>query len=216
MAGLGLRSVFDLRSEPERTAQPDRLPPGAGYVVIDVLEGSPDLSPGRLLRAFAEPRRAAELLGDGGAAALWQGQYRQLVSLGSARAGYGRLFADLLDATRRPALVHCTTGKDRTGWAVAALLLLLDVDPAVVMDDFLCSGRRLAPLLAPAFERFRAVGGDPELLRPIAEARPEYLEAAIAEVEGSFGSIEAYFTDGLGLGPDAQDALRSIFVAREQ
>jgi protein-tyrosine phosphatase len=27
-AGLGIRAVYDLRTEAERTAQPDRLPPG--------------------------------------------------------------------------------------------------------------------------------------------------------------------------------------------
>ena len=38
----------------------------------------------------------------------------------SARAGYARLFSTLAAEPTQVGLVHCTTGKDRTGWAIAA------------------------------------------------------------------------------------------------
>jgi len=55
-------------------------------------------------------------------------------------------------------------------------------------------------------------GGDPELLRPLVGVRPAYLDAARAEVDRRFGSLEGYFADGLGLDPATRAALRALLV----
>lgn len=44
---LGIRTVFDLRMEKERTDAPDRVPAGAQHVVADVFAGSPPSPPCR-------------------------------------------------------------------------------------------------------------------------------------------------------------------------
>jgi len=46
-------------------------------------------------------------------------------------------FLDLLSEAHSPAPFHCTTGKDRTGWAAATLLTLLGVPDEKVMREFL-------------------------------------------------------------------------------
>ncbi len=211
-ARLGIRSVYDLRTEDERAAQPDRLPPGTEHIAVDVIRDSSDACPTQLRGLLADPKTAGEVFGGGGAAGMWTRKYREFVSLGSARCGYGRLFGDLAAGERLPALLHCATGKDRTGWACAALLLLLDVTDDLVMDDYLLSGVRLQPLFQPWLDEFQARGGDPELLQPLMSVRREYLEAALDEMTCTFGTIDDYFADGLGLGADARRALRTIFV----
>lgn len=47
--GLGIRSIYDMRTEPERSAKPDRVPPGAEYIVIDVLRDAPGAAPAQLI-----------------------------------------------------------------------------------------------------------------------------------------------------------------------
>jgi protein-tyrosine phosphatase len=211
-AGLGIRAVFDLRSEAERAMQPDRLPAGTEQIEVDVVRDSTAASPRELMALLADPRAASEALAGGRAAAMWAAMYRELVHLPSARAGYGRLFGDLAHPRRRPALFHCTTGKDRTGWAAAALLLLLGVPDDLVMADYLASGPHLRALAQPWLDRIAALGSDPELIRPIMDVRPEYLEAAIDEMGRRFGTVEGYFADGLGVGTAAQIALRVALV----
>src|SRR6478609_7778160 len=125
--GLGIRSVFDFRTEGERTAEPNRLDPQISYVVADVLRDSPGAAPADLFAVFDDPVAANAMLGGGKSVTLFEGAYRDIVGLPSALDAYRRFFADLADAANRPALFHCTTGKDRTGWAAAALLLLLGV-----------------------------------------------------------------------------------------
>ncbi len=45
----------------------------------------------------------------------------------------------VIDAPRLPVLLHCTSGKDRTGVAVAVLLRALALPRSLVVDEFLLS-----------------------------------------------------------------------------
>src|SRR5690606_41310918 len=72
-------------------------------------------------------RRSSDLervFADGVVERHYEQTYRNLVRLDSAREAYGRLFGELA-RIEEPVLFHCTAGKDRTGWAAAALLTLL-------------------------------------------------------------------------------------------
>jgi protein-tyrosine phosphatase len=143
---------------------------------------------------------------------MFREKYRQFVSLDSAREAYAVLFEGLADPERLPAILHCATGKDRTGWAIAALQLLLGVPHDAVLADFLASNAELTPTLQPFIERFVAAGGDAEILEPMAMVRPAYLDVALDEMAHRFGTIEAYFADGLGLDARVQERLRNVFV----
>jgi protein-tyrosine phosphatase len=211
-AGLGIRSVYDLRTEAERSIQPDRLPAGTEYVVVDVLKGSVDAAPAQLFRALSDPQAAEKILGGGKGLALFESGYREIISLSSARAAYHRLFSDLTHEEHRPALFHCTTGKDRTGWAAAALLTLLGVPDDLVMQEYLLTNTQLLPTEKPLIDRFRAQGGDPEVIRPLVGVAAEYLQAALDEMRTKFGTVEGYFAEGLDLDEGTQKTLRAAFV----
>lgn len=211
-AALGIRTVYDLRTPPEREAQPDRLPPGTSYVENDVLGDYALAGPARVTEMLRNPAVARAGLGDGQATAIWTDQYRQFVLLDHARAAYGRLFRAIADEPTRPVLFHCSTGKDRTGWAAAVFQMLLGVPDEVVMEDFLLSARNLEAFLRPVFDEFAARGGDPDLLRPILGVDPAYLHAGRTELLRCFGSVEAYFADGLGVDAALQRSLREAFV----
>lgn len=211
-ANLGIRAVYDLRTEAERAAQPDQIPPGSEYIVVDVLKDASSAAPAQILTALSNPKLAAEMLGGGKVLTLFEQGYRQIVSSPSALAGYRRLFSDLLAEKYRPVFFHCTTGKDRTGWAAAALLSILGVPEELVMQEYLLTNEQLLPAVQPVFDRFAADGGDPELLRPVLGVQKEYLNSAFDEMRQRFGTIEGYFSQGLGLDQAKQDALRERFV----
>ena len=210
---LGIRRVYDVRSARERESMPDNLPPGAESVSSDVLADWSEGSPDRVHALLGDPEAARREMGGGRVEALWIEQYRKFVTLPSARATYGRLFRDIASAQNRPALIHCSGGKDRSGWAAVSLLLLLDVAPDVVMADYLRSDQRENASAAAMVRTLVERGADPELWRPIYTAEPRYLEAGLEQVRLSFGSIEAYFADGLGVDAAMQEALHGAFVA---
>ncbi len=207
-AGLGVRTVFDLRTQAEREAQPDVVPPGTEEIVCDVLADEGSAAPAQLLSVLGDPGAATQLLGGGKAQALFERSYRDIVGLPSALRAYRRFFTSVAESGARPALFHCTTGKDRTGWAAASTLLMLGVGEDDVFADYELTNRDLIPALKPLFEHFRALGGDPDILLPVFGVDPAYLRAALDEVQSRFGSIEVYFADGLGIDADHQAALR--------
>lgn len=212
LAGLGIRTVVDFRTEAEHAAQPDVLPPGAEAVLCDVLADEKRAAPAAFLEALEDPAFATKMLGDGKAAALFEMGYRDIVGLPSALTAYRTFFRTVAQDARRPALFHCTTGKDRTGWAAAATLLFLGVAEEDVFSDYLLTNRDLLPALRPLYERFRAAGGDPRLLDPVLGVDEAYLRAALDEMTARFGSIEAYFAEGLRLDAATRDALRRALV----
>jgi protein-tyrosine phosphatase len=214
-ARLGIRTVYDLRSDPERQAQAEQPPRGTQYVVADVIGDAVRGSFAQLTEMLSNPELARDLLGDGRGISMWTELYRDFVRLDSARGAYGRLFTGIAEEVNRPALYHCSTGKDRTGWATAALLLLLDVPYELVMKDFLRSAIYLRPLVEPMTDAFAARGGDPELLQPFLGIVPDYLDAARDEVSRSFGTIEGYFAMGLNVDAAIQQALGEALLVRD-
>lgn len=213
LAGLGLRYVYDLRTEAERSMLPDDRVPGATHVALDVLADDRQSMPARLLRLLADPGQAESMLGEGRGTAMFVASYRSFVELPSARAAFRRLFEGLAEPDRLPAVVHCTTGKDRTGWACASLQLLLGVPRAEVLEDYLESNRRVLGKYAPHIAAFAARGGDPSILASVLGVREEYLDAAIDAARREHGSIEGYFSGGLGLADATLDALKRRFLA---
>jgi protein-tyrosine phosphatase len=206
---LGIRTVVDLRTAGERTAQPDRLPDAARVVVADVLADFADSLPAHMYDLLQDPVRATAALSGGRAEALLVGAYEQFVTLPSAHAAFAQLYRHLARDGADPVLVHCTTGKDRTGWAAAALLLLLGVPREDVMAEYLLTNEQLLPALSHMFTAFADAGGDPEVLHPVLGVRAEYLDHALQLVEARHGSIEGYFAGALGLADHDRAALRA-------
>lgn len=83
------------------------------------------------------------------------------------------------------------------------------------MADFLRSNDLLLPTYKKPIEAFAEAGGDPAVLTAVVTAKPEYLKAAFAEVKARYGTIEGYFSEGLGVDAAAQAALKGLFLARE-
>ncbi len=214
LAALGLKNAFDLRTVPEREARPEELPPGVNYVVLDVLADAPGAGPAMLERLMQNPKEANDALGGGKAEAGFQESYRQFVSLPSAQRGFRDLFLALSDGEQLPALFHCTTGKDRTGWAAAAFLTLLGVPRDAVMRDYLRSNDYILPMYQQVIDAFVAAGGDSAIPVAILGVKQEYLDAAFAEMEAKYGTIENYFSEALGIDAAQQEALRNLYLGR--
>lgn len=214
-AELGLKNDYDLRTEAERTPVPDQLPPGVNNVWLDVLKDASGSAPTNLLALLQNPEEGNKELGDGKIEAIFITSYREFVSLSSAKTAYHELFTSLADQNKLPALFHCTTGKDRTGWAAAALLTLLDVPKETVMKDYLRSNDYILPLYKKVIDGFVDGGGEPSIPQAIFGVKVEYLEASFDEMQTKYGTIENYFSEGLGIDAKTQKTLRDLYLIQE-
>lgn len=212
LAGLGLKKIYDLRTAAERAALPDEVPAGAQDVVEDVLADAKGAAPAQLLQLLADPPKANIMLGGGKIVQVFEQSYREFISLPSARMGFAQMFGELADAANLPALFHCTTGKDRTGWAAAALLTLCGVSDESVVEDYLRSNDFIMPEYQAMIDKYVGLGVEKDILLAILGVRREYLEAAFAAMRAEFGGITDYFAKGLGIDQAIQQVLRAHLV----
>lgn len=212
---LGLKNDYDLRTEGERTPLPDQLPPGVNNVWLNVLKDASGTAPANLLALLQNPEEGNKALGDGKIEAIFIQSYRDFVSLSSAKTAYNELFTSLADKNQLPALFHCTTGKDRTGWAAAAFLTLLGVPMETVTEDYLRSNDYILPLYKEVIDGYVSGGGVPSIPQAIFGVKEEYLKASFDEMQTNYGTIENYFTEGLGIDATTQKALRNMYLIKE-
>ena len=212
LAALGLKNAYDLRTAVEREKRPEELPPGVNYVVLDVLADSPQAGPAQLEKLMEDPKTANAELGGGKVEEGFKASYREFVSLPSAQREFRNLFLAFADKEQVPALFHCTTGKDRTGWAAASFLTLLGVPKDAVYEDYLRSNDYILPAYQKAIDAFVEGGGDAEIPKAILGVKKEYLDAAFDEMETKYGSIDKYFSEALGIDAGQQQALRDLYL----
>lgn len=211
LGALKLKNDFDLRTADERSARPDQTPPGVSNVWLDVLADADQLGPAQLEPLMRDPKRANAELGGGKVDAIFIEAYRSFVSLPSAKAAYRRLFMSLADDASLPALFHCTTGKDRTGWAAAAFLSLMGASRDVVMQDYLQSNRYILPAYKSQIDSFVAAGGDREIPESLLGVKAAYLDAAFDEMTSKYGTIQDYFSKALDIDTATQKRLTKKF-----
>ncbi len=212
LGSLDLRSVVDLRSEQEVASAPDVLPKGANgkpvnYVHLPIYNEAEDTTDikGRIMSGTFGRDEADNLL-------------VEVNKLLASREAYRfQPFVDLIqDPQQVPVVYHCTSGKDRTGFATYLLLHTLGVDSAMVFNDYLMSNyyrfdrnrRNLRKVnLAQYVKKV-----DPEVLKPLMLVDPAYLQAAVQEIESQYGSVDTFLVKEYGLTVEKKQVLRERYL----
>lgn len=189
IAQCGIGLVFDLRSATERTYHPNRfwLAKGAEVFALDMLahiESGAD--PWIRLRASADAQGARSAM-TAMYAAFPDAVHAQLPAV-----------VDAIGRSSGQVLVHCTAGKDRTGFLVALLLSALGVPRDAIIADYLRSAGRGN---AAARDATRALAvsrlGVPlpeDALDELMSVQETFLAASFAAIDRDHGGLDAYLT----------------------
>jgi protein-tyrosine phosphatase len=202
--GLGLRTVVDLRTTRERASAPDRLPRGQATRCVHLPMRDPTVPESRL-------RMMAELVLRGPSTdlgALLRQHYDAFAF--QCGASVGALLRLVADGSNLPLLVHCTAGKDRTGFTVAVVLRILGVAMEDVLADHLVTNELLRPALPRYVRMLRwlSLGRlTEEQMMPLLEARAGDLEHEVQEIEARHGSLEAWLEEDCGVGGEVREGI---------
>jgi len=206
LAGAGLLTICDLRTVEECAQNPNCVPADLGFTEV-ACEVRNDLRGDRSLLNIivTDPT-------DAGAERMMVEIYRRMPR---QMTGSMRRIATRLLEGGAPLLIHCTAGKDRTGFAVAMLLHALGVSSDEIVRDYLASrGAPLAAVQRAAIRKSLAstIPADAldAVITPMLDVREVYLETAFRTVDTEFGSREAYLETAAGLDSAAVERLREL------
>jgi protein-tyrosine phosphatase len=191
--GLGVRNAFDFRGHDERAA--------AICVVEEITVHSLPIEP--TVVAALRARLSAGTLSADAALEIMRESYRNYVRLNTH--SFRALFTHLLD-DRAPLVIHCTAGKDRTGFACALVLRSLGVADDVIAGDYLLTNR--------FYRRDPTAGTDlpDDVRQAIGSVDASFLAAGFEAIGADYGDLENYFRDGLGLGGRERAALKERYL----
>lgn len=207
LATLGLHTVFDFRNEADRRVEgADVDLPGVRNVNIPLNDPADGKEFWKLVRS-GDLAQLREILGDGKAAARMADSYRKMIV--ERTAEHSRILHAMAEDSV-PALMHCAAGKDRAGLSIAITLLAVGVEREAIEADYVKSNE---PHRRYKVQRSSSAADamSPEvmeLLSPLFDARVEFLRAAFETIEETWGSVDAYLAEGLGLSPETRDRLR--------
>ncbi|MFT7244898.1 MAG: protein-tyrosine phosphatase [Candidatus Azotimanducaceae bacterium] len=127
-------------------------------------------------------------------------------------AEYKLLVEHLLN-TENGFLLHCTAGKDRTGFGAAVILSALGVPEDHIFDDYLLTNAatELLEMMKPSFEQNYGSTVTDDDMKAIAGVQRGYLEAAIQTIDQDFGGMAGYLEE-IGLGESSAVELRRRLV----
>lgn len=206
LEALGVVLVCDLRSDGERVRAPNRWWQARGIERLD-------LDPLARIPAAEEPWRLLRAEPD--AAGARAAMLRTYDALPAAAAPDLALILRRIAAGRVPMLIHCTAGKDRTGFVSAMLLTALGVSRDDVVADYLASaGRRTAAATEATrllvLERAGPAVSD-AAIRTLMGVDDSYISASFAAIDRRHGGMDAYLAE-LGLDRDGLAGLRGRLV----
>ncbi|QIL73986.1 tyrosine-protein phosphatase (plasmid) [Diaphorobacter sp. HDW4B] len=209
LRGLQIRTVFDLRNPHERAAKKPVWPAAQDDVLRHVMEREMPVA-GADLKQLVDNLNAGSLDAQD-TAEIMRETYRRMPE--HFADVLTELFSTLIREDGGGALVHCTAGKDRTGFVCAMLLSALDVPMDAIEQDYLLSARfftlkRLMEKLEQTYG-LRLESGTTAALAAMVQVSPEYLGAAIRTIEKDWGSVPAYLEQRVGLSADARARLQS-------
>jgi len=208
--GVGLATVFDLRTARERELFACRRPEKFSAQIR--YSANPE-------QPKSAPHVEAARQSGGSTAEDVKAMMRDLyagIAFRSELVAMTRGLAQELIAQTGPTLVNCMAGKDRTGMAVAAIHLAVGVSQEDVMADYLLTNTagdpeaRIQAGIHSVMGMGDGIGED--AARAIMGVEPEYLAAALDAINERHGSVDCYLTDVLGLDDRARERLKDAIT----
>src|SRR3984893_14635676 len=191
---LGLRSAFDFRGAEERVAATC----GLREIVVHSLPIEPTV-----VAALRTRLATGVALSSVDALNVMRDSYRNYVRYNTPI--FRALFAHLVE-DRAPLVIHCTAGKDRTGFACALILHALGVPDDLIAEDYLLTNR--------FYRREPSASSDlPEDVRQVlGSVETSFLAAAFAAISAAYGDVESYFSNGWGVGARQRARLAARYL----
>ncbi|KIJ57092.1 hypothetical protein M422DRAFT_198473 [Sphaerobolus stellatus SS14] len=206
--GLGIKKVFDLRSDIELEKFGTPIPQLAKDVEVlrTPVFKKEDYSPEMIAKRY-------KLYASGKIEAFMQ-LYSQILDNGIV--AYSTIFNHIRDHPDEGFLFHCTAGKDRTGVLAALILKIAGVDNEVIAKDYSLTRVGREPQRALIMARLAKepeFAENKEAALNMLESRYETMTAFLDFLEEKYGGAESYLKTYLGFSEEDISKIRKNLLS---
>ena len=200
LKNLGIKTLIDLRTPSEIGRQ---SPLQKGFNVVHITLATGDMED--ILQGIREEKIKCDTV-----YRMVERMNRTLIDKYTKE--YRQIFDILLDKTNYPVVIHCSSGKGRTGIVSALVLAALGVNEDIIMEDYRLSNDYSNIPRASKYA-YRLPTRSQEAITTLFSAREDFLNAAKDEAERKYGDMDTYLQKGIGLSKDEIKRLRSILLS---
>ena len=200
---LGIRHIFDLRSDSEISKKPDPEIGEAEYHPIGAIEE--DASVNGLRRFMQRGTRAGHL--------------KYLYGILPFCSAYRQIFGYIRNG-ETPILFHCSAGKDRTGVLAYLILRALGCSHETAVEDYMLTNRYRAAEIRKYLDEVADIAeSNPKIeqeIRALAGASRENIEYSLECILKRYGTLEAYFEKALRCTEEDLRHMREMYTEEPQ
>lgn len=199
LKNIGIKTIIDLRSDSELHNYP-RLQKGFHVVHIPIVTGNME----NILQEIQEGKIKTDTI-----YRMVEQMNRELIS--NYQKEYKQIFDILLNKENYPVILHCSSGKGRTGVASALALASLGVNDDIIMEDYRLSNDYFNIPKASKYA-YKLPAYSQEAITTLFSAKEDFLNAAKEEIERRYGDVPTYLRKGIGLSKADIHQLRGILL----
>ncbi|UTX07156.1 tyrosine-protein phosphatase [Bacillus altitudinis] len=195
---LGIQTICDLRTSSERKSHPPKIMEHDKIVHIPMQPDSMMPSKWTMFRMLIAEGKSLSFT------PIMKEVYQSM--LNERKKEIQQLFTLLSDEKNYPLMLHCTSGKDRTGFLSALIQLAAGVPVHTVLSEYMRSNEGVK-MLVKRQERFVRMMSlyrvSKEQIQPLLGVQQDYLEDVLNEMMDTYGNAERYLLEACGV-PKAQ------------
>lgn len=195
---LGIQTICDLRTSSERKSHPPKIMEHDKIVHIPMQPDSMMPSKWTMFRMLIAEGKSLSFT------PIMKDVYQSM--LYERKKEIQQLFTLLSDEKNYPLMLHCTSGKDRTGFLSALIQLAAGVPVHTVLSEYMRSNEGVK-MLVKRQERFVRMMSlyrvSKEQIQPLLGVQQDYLEDVLNEMMDTYGSAERYLLEACDI-PKAQ------------
>lgn len=192
---LSIETICDFRLNSEREKKPNKLP--KNKVIKEVRIPFVPSGTHEMIRSIKQGKLTSKEV-----KTILANNYKKIAI--DHTFEYSRLLHAINEPAALPFLMHCTSGKDRTGFGAAIVLMALGVSKEQIMEDYSLTNlyrRDIKYLLHDTVTN--------DVIDALTAAKPCYLESAIYAIIDKWNSFDNYFTEALNFSESKRIELRN-------
>jgi protein-tyrosine phosphatase len=211
---LGIKSVLDLRTPEEVSDNKYNSFKGSNTKVLNIpINPFPDKKMPRkkdfLSPAFLNKFKDIDLV------SMMTGNYHRIAF--DCHKEIKQILTFLSDEENLPAIIHCSAGKDRTGFISYLLQSLAGVDSDTIHEDYLLTNDYMfngkdVKKQELLFKILTLGKFNLNVFRPYQEAKPEYLKSVSEEIIKNHKTVEEYLVEYCMIQREVIDRLKMLLV----